>query len=187
MDGLRTYAAPVEHQVPGASVAQAPEDGERATACYGGVRVGEPRWHAREHGVVRRGRPETCIRLRLGRLPECARVGDPVREEEAWWRQYRSRLGRTRARAGRTEEERGRADDDAHTQAGHGGGGGDVAEGEVWTAGDAASAEAKSVPSWAGDACDKALSDVDVSPRHRPFTRISERGSWAARVYVHAR
>ena len=147
MDGLRTYAAPVEHQVPGASVAQAPEDGERATACYGGVRVGEPRWHAREHGVVRRGRPETCIRLRLGRLPECARVGDPVREEEAWWRQYRSRLGRTRARAGRTEEERGRADDDAHTQAGHGGGVGDVAEGEVWTAGDAASAEAKSVPS----------------------------------------
>ena len=85
MDGLRTYAAPVEHQVPGASVAQAPEDGERATACYGGVRVGEPRWHAREHGVVRRGRPETCIRLRLRRLPERARVGDPVREEEACW------------------------------------------------------------------------------------------------------
>lgn len=79
-----TYAAAVKHEVARAAVAEAPRDGARAEGRDGGVEVGEGGRGAGEDGVVRGGRPEARVGLRRGRLPERERVGDPVREEQAW-------------------------------------------------------------------------------------------------------
>lgn len=66
---IRTYAAPVEHQVARAPVAQAPEDGGRPHQRHASVHVRELRRAMHEDSVVRRGGPEARVRLPLGRLP----------------------------------------------------------------------------------------------------------------------
>lgn len=92
-----TCTSTVKHEVPCATIAQAPEDSSTAEGGDCGVEVRQLREAVHEYGIVARSGPEPAVRLRVGRLPQRERVGDPVGEEEAYSLQA---WARTRCAAG---------------------------------------------------------------------------------------
>ncbi len=119
---LRTGTRSIEHQVSCSTVAEAPEDGGRAERDDCGERIAKLWRGAGEEGVVGGRRPD--VLCGDGCLPECQRVGDPVREEYACAFVSATKgsnfVSDGGARAMLTEKEGRRADRDAHAD-GHGG------------------------------------------------------------------